>query len=48
MKAGQPPAMSLRTVRRRFLLTTGLTYKAISQIGRAQQAQTLLEPGMDN
>ena len=44
--AGQPPAMSLRTVRRRFLLATGLTYKVISQIERAQQAQILLERGV--
>ncbi len=44
--AGQPPAMSLRTMRRRFLLATGLTYKAISQIERAQEAQTLLERGV--
>ena len=43
---GQPPEMSLRTVRRRFLLATGLTYKAISQIERAKQAAALLEQGV--
>jgi AraC-like DNA-binding protein len=43
---GQPPEMSLRTVRRRFLLATGLTYKAISQIERAKQAVDLLEQGI--
>src|SRR2546425_8990802 len=44
--AGQPPEMSLRTVRRRFLLATGLTYKVISQIERAKQAADLLEQGV--
>jgi hypothetical protein len=44
--AGQPPEMSLRTVRRRFLFATGLTYKAIEQIERAKQAQALLEQGV--
>lgn len=44
--AGQPPEMSLRTVRRRFLFATGLTYKAIEQIERAQQATMLLEQGV--
>ena len=43
---GQPQEMSLRTVRRRFLLATGLTYKAISQIERAKQAEDLLEQGV--
>jgi AraC-like DNA-binding protein len=43
---GQPPEMSLRTARRRFLLATGLTYKAISQIERAKQAADLLEQGV--
>jgi methylphosphotriester-DNA--protein-cysteine methyltransferase len=38
--------MSLRTVRRRFLLATGLTYKAIEQIERAKQAADLLEQGV--
>ena len=44
--AGQPPEMSLRTVRRRFLLATGLTYKALEQIERAKQAADLLEQGV--
>src|SRR5258708_37804691 len=44
--AGHPPQMSLRTVRRRFLLATGLTYKVISQIERAKQAASLLEQGV--
>jgi hypothetical protein len=44
--AGQPPEMSLRTVRRRFLFATGLTYKVISQIERARQAADLLERGV--
>ena len=44
--AGHPPEMSLRTVRRRFLLATGLTYKVISQIERAKQAADLLEQGV--
>jgi AraC-like DNA-binding protein len=41
--SGHPPEMSLRTVRRRFLFATGLTYKVISQIERAKQAADLLE-----
>lgn len=44
--SGQSPEMSLRTVRRRFLLATGLTYKALSQIERAKQAVDLLEQGI--
>ncbi len=44
--AGHPPEMSLRTVRRRFLFATGLTYKAIEQIERAKQAEALLEQGV--
>jgi Helix-turn-helix domain len=44
--AGQPPDMSSRTVRRRFLFATGLTYKTIEQIERAQQAAALLEQGV--
>src|SRR5579859_504873 len=42
----QPPEMSWRTVRRRFLWATGLTYKAIQQIERANQAVALLEQGV--
>ncbi len=44
--AGRPPEVSLRTVRRRFLLATGLTCKAIEQIERAKQAVDLLEQGV--
>lgn len=41
----QPRLVSDRTVRRRFLHTTGLTPKAFQQIERAHQAVTLLENG---
>jgi Helix-turn-helix domain len=41
----QPQDLSARTVRRRFLLATGLTPKAIEQIERAQRAAALLEQG---
>ncbi len=44
--SGQLPDVSLRTVRRRFLRATGLTYKAQSQIERANQAANLLEQGV--
>lgn len=44
--AGQQPELSGRTVRRRFLLATGLTHKAIEQIDRANQAVALLEQGI--
>jgi Helix-turn-helix domain len=44
--AGQAPDLSLRTVRRRFLFATGLTYKAMEQIERSQQAVALLEQGI--
>lgn len=40
-----PRDLSLRTVRRRFLRATGLTYNAIQQIERAKQAAELLEQG---
>jgi AraC-like DNA-binding protein len=43
--AGDRQEVSLRTVRRRFLFTTGLPFKLISQIERAQHAATLLEQG---
>jgi AraC-like DNA-binding protein len=43
---GQQPEISSRTVRRRFLYATGLTYKALSQIERAKQAANLLEQGV--
>lgn len=42
----QSQAVSFRTVRRRFLQTTGLTHNAIQQIERAQQAAALLGRGV--
>jgi AraC-like DNA-binding protein len=42
----QPLEMSSRTVRRRFLMATGLTPKTIQQIERAQRATALLERGV--
>jgi len=44
--AGHSPELSLRTVRRRFLSATGLTYKALAQVGRAKQTVALLEQGV--
>jgi AraC-like DNA-binding protein len=41
----QPPDISLRTVRHRFLRATGLTQNHIRQFERAQQAETLLKQG---
>jgi hypothetical protein len=41
----QPPDVSSRTVRRRFLHTTGLTLKTIELIERAQKAAAMLEQG---
>lgn len=38
--------LSLRSVQRRFLHTTGLTHGAISQITRARQAAALLQQGV--
>ncbi len=43
--SGQPVDVSLRTVRRRFLRATGLTYGALVQIERARQATALLKGG---
>lgn len=43
---GQPPEISLRTIRRRFLFATGLTSKTIEQIERAQKATALLAQGV--
>ncbi|HKD75977.1 MAG TPA: helix-turn-helix domain-containing protein [Ktedonobacterales bacterium] len=43
---GQPQELSSRTLRRRFLLATGLTRKVHEQIERAQQAAALLEQGV--
>jgi AraC-like DNA-binding protein len=42
----QPSDVSVRTIRRRFLQTTGLTYKDIQQIQRARQAAELLRRGV--
>ena len=42
---GRPKAMSERTMQRHFLKTTGLTYKAFTQIERAQKAMSLLQQG---
>ncbi len=42
----ESPPLSSRTVRRRFLLSTGLTPKTIEQIERAQRAAALLEQGI--
>ncbi len=42
---GYKPAVSERTVRRRFLHATGMTPTAIYQINRARQAALLLERG---
>src|SRR5512147_1395000 len=38
--------LSLRSIQRRFLHVTGLTYKAIQQVERARQAVTLLQSGV--
>jgi AraC-like DNA-binding protein len=43
---GQPVGASLRTVQRRFLQATGLTYNTISQIKRARYATMLLKQGI--
>lgn len=43
---GKEQAMSLRSVQRRFLYVTGLTYKTIEQIKRARQALLLLQKGV--
>lgn len=42
----QPPDLSFRTLRRRFLKATGLTQGYILQIKRAQQAVSLLQQGV--
>jgi AraC-like DNA-binding protein len=42
----EPLDLSSRTVRRRFLFTTGLTQNAIQQIERAKHAVNLLEQGL--
>jgi AraC-like DNA-binding protein len=38
--------LSLRSVQRRFLRATGLTYGTLDQIERAREAATLLEQGI--
>lgn len=42
---GRPQDMSLRSIQRRFLHVTGLSYKTIQQIERARQALSLLQNG---
>jgi AraC-like DNA-binding protein len=42
----QPHTMSRRTIQRRFLQATGLTYNMLYQIQRARFATTLLEQGL--
>jgi AraC-like DNA-binding protein len=44
--AHHPVEMSLRTIRRHFVLATGLPYKTIEQIERAKQATALLGQGV--
>ena len=43
---GKTQELSLRSIQRRFLHVTGLTYKSIQQIERARQALTLLQSGV--
>jgi AraC-like DNA-binding protein len=43
---GYPPDMSLRSLQRRFLHTTGLSYRTMQQIERARRATILLQQGM--
>ena len=43
---GQPNDLSIRTARRHFLRTIGLTQKAVHQIERARYAAVLLREGM--
>ena len=42
----QPQLMSRRTVQRRFLRATGLTYSGVFQIQRARYATSLLKQGV--
>jgi hypothetical protein len=42
----EPQELSLRSVQRRFLQTTGVTHTAIRQIERARHATALLQQGM--
>ncbi len=43
---GHKQFLSLRSIQRRFLYVTGLTYKAIQQIERARHALSLLQSGI--
>ncbi|HVI69383.1 MAG TPA: helix-turn-helix domain-containing protein [Magnetospirillaceae bacterium] len=43
---GHPPEVSDRTLQRAFLQSTGLTYKYLAQIKRAQKAVALLQTGI--
>lgn len=43
--SGDNRAMTERTMQRHFLKTTGMTYKAFTQVERAQKAMTLLRLG---
>lgn len=43
---GKTQDLSLRSIQRRFLHVTGLTYKTIQQIERAKQALSLLQSGV--
>lgn len=43
---GESPALTVRSIRRRFLQATGLPYKVIQQIERAKQASALLQQGV--
>lgn len=43
---GHPQELSIRTVQRRFLQTTGLTHNALYQIERARHATLLLKNGL--
>jgi len=43
---GRTQDLSLRSIQRRFLYVTGLTYKAIQQVERARKAVELLQSGV--
>jgi hypothetical protein len=43
---GHPPDISPRTVRHRFLHSTGLTHRHIRQVERAKRAEALLRQGL--
>lgn len=46
MLRGESPYLSLRSIQRRFLHTTGLTYRTMQQIERARRAALLLRQGV--